>query len=146
MGTWRRIPHVFRIIFSFLGGELTNIIKIVPSKGWVEVIFRHLIRKSLKKENYVAPTNFWENDLDLQTLQIETPKYFIFDDQQAAFVRKDFQELQAQIDTLTVEIEKNYSFVCPYDFFMLLAIGAAAGVCTYGAKEAHSYAVKFLLS
>jgi hypothetical protein len=73
---WRSSPIIFGIILSFLGADLTKIIKLAKTKGRIEVIFRHFVPKSLQRHRYFAPEIFWKNDLDLRTIQIAAPKYF----------------------------------------------------------------------
>lgn len=72
------------IIFSFLGDELSKIIKIAPSKAFVEVIFGHFVAKyvaeTLGKQNYVTPNFLWKNMTDLQTVQIAASYYIKFSD------------------------------------------------------------------
>merc|ERR1712098_228213 len=73
-------------------------------------------------------------------------------DQQAAFVRNDFLELQANIATLGIEIKQGFIGEVPVCCFIfktilgLLLFYAIAGVCTYTAKIAHSIGTKFLFS
>lgn len=60
--------HILWKIFSCLGGDLPQIAKLAPSKGWIEVFFRYYVAKYA--EDYAVPTFLWKNDFDHQAIQL----------------------------------------------------------------------------
>jgi len=64
---WQHSPILWKI-FSYLGKDLPQIIKLAPSKGWIEVFFRHYVAKYY--DDYEVPTFLWKNDFDHEAIQL----------------------------------------------------------------------------
>jgi hypothetical protein len=105
--------HIIGIIFSFLGAELSKIIKLAPSKISIKVMFGHYVAKyvakTLKKQNYVVPTFLWKNEIDLPTIQFAASEYIEFNENKANFVAKN-RLLQTKIHNLTETIDNDLLF------------------------------------
>jgi hypothetical protein len=132
---WKQIPNVFQIIFAFLGDNLTEIIKLAPDKGWVEVIFRFYVPKTLQNDNYIAPAFLWKNNLDFRALQIKASEYIIFDYQLPAFVPNRFQELQMKLDNVNAEIAFHLNWPRPIVVFFLMILILACAAQTQALAE-----------